>query len=103
MAQAIRVDSNVQITFSATVRPTPNSAPFFAIFRDGVKISQDYRASGASLTGDTLVSGTYIDTNAPMGHHAYELRWHVDPLVPGATIIASGKNRTFQASNLRAQ
>lgn len=102
MAQTIRTDSNVQITFSATVRATPIQAPYFAIFRDGKKISQDYRNSGTAANVDFLVSGTYVDTNAPMGYHTYDLRWHVDPTIQGQ-LTAGGKNRTFQASNLRAQ
>jgi hypothetical protein len=108
MAQTIRTDSNVQISFSATVRTTPVFAPYFAIFRDGRKISQDYRSSGAPITGqagsnDFLISGAYVDTNAPMGFHTYDLRWKIDPTLGSGTITAGQKNRTFQASNLRAQ
>lgn len=102
MAQTIKIDSNVQISFSATVQTNPVFAPWFAIFRDGVQISQVYRSSGAGANADFLISGTYIDTNAPAGFHTYDLRWKVDPGVTG-TIIATKKNRTFQASNLRAQ
>lgn len=102
MGQTIKTDSNVQISFSATVRTTPVFAPYFAIFRDGVQISQVYRSSGGAANVDFLISGAYVDTNAPAGFHTYDLRWKVDPTVTG-TITAGQKNRTFQASNLRAQ
>jgi hypothetical protein len=103
MAQAIRTDSNVQISFSATVRTTPAFAPYFAVFRDGRQISQVYRSSGAGANVDFLISGTYVDNNAPMGWHTYDLRWKSDPTVVAGVITAGQKNRTFQASNLRAQ
>lgn len=110
MAQTIRSDSQVQIHFTMTARAANLQAPFFAIFRDGMKISQEYRASGTPLpasapsgvTNDFLVSASYVDTDPPPGLHAYELRWHVDPANPG-TVTAGNNNRTFQVSNLRAQ
>lgn len=102
MAQAIRTDSAAQVQFSLTARSTGTAAPFFAIYRDGVKISQEYRQSGAGASIDFLVSGSYVDPDPPMGFHTYDLRWHVDP-VQGGTITAGGKQRTFQVSNLRAQ
>lgn len=101
MAQTIRSDSDVQISFSASVSATPTThSPFFAIFRDGRQISQVYRSSGTSIF---LISGAYVDTAAPKGLHVYDLRWKVDPTVTGGTITAVQINRTFQASNLRAQ
>lgn len=101
MSQTIKTDSNVQISFSATVATNSVFAPWFAVFRDGVQISQVYRSSGAGANVDFLISGTYIDTHARAGFHTYDLRWKVDPAVSG-TITASQKNRTFQVSNLRA-
>lgn len=102
MSQVIRTDSDVQISFSAVVSTVPVFAPYFAIFRDGIKISQDYRNSGGGSGINFLICGAYVDTNAPMGFHTYDLRWKVDPSVALATITAGSKNRTFQASNLRA-
>lgn len=101
MAQAIRVDSAVQIQFSMTASTAAVSSPYFAIYRDGKKISQEYRSS-STAGQDFLVSGTYVDTNPPMGYHTYDLRWHVDLVTP-STVTAGSINRTFQASNLRAQ
>lgn len=102
MAQALQTDSSVQIQFSMTCSSAGTLAPFFAIYRDGVKISQEYRASGGGANIDFLVSGSYIDPNPPKGWHTYDLRWHVNPTVP-STLTAGSKDRTFQASNLRAQ
>ena len=102
MAQNIRSDSSVQVQFSLTVAVQNPQAPFFAIFRDRVKISQEYRAAGETANVEFLVSGTYVDPNPPQGWHTYDLRWHVDGTL-GGSMRAGGKNRTFQASNLRAQ
>lgn len=103
MGQAIKTDSNVQVNFSAVLRTNLVFAPYLAIFRDGIKISQDYRNSAGAANVDFLVSGNYVDTTAPMGWHTYDLRWHVDPNVAQGLVFATGTNRTFQASNLRAQ
>lgn len=101
MAQVIRSDSDVQISFCVTVSAAPaGHTPYFAVFRDGVKISMDYRAEAANYF---LVSAVYVDTTVRMGLHTYDLRWKVDPNVPNATVTANGRNRTFQVSNLRAQ
>jgi hypothetical protein len=107
MAQTIKSDSQVQINFTLTARTANFQSPYFAIYRDGMKISQEYRALGTTPTGTTnthdfLVSGTHIDPNPPPGLHTYELRWHVDDQAPGA-LTAGNNNRTFQVSNLRAQ
>lgn len=101
MAQSIQTDSPVQIQFSMTARTATAQAPFFALFRDAVKISQEYRAS-ATANMDFLMSGSYIDPSPPKGWHTYDLRWHIDPGNP-STMTAGGANRTFQVSNLRAQ
>lgn len=95
MAQTLYTNSSVQINFAVSVETqATQDVAFFVIFRDGQQISQIY--SG----GTGLVSGTYIDTNPAMNTtHVYDLRWHSD----GSTITATGKERTFQASNLRAQ
>lgn len=102
MAQVIRTDSSVQISFSLVVMVTVVQAPYFAVFRDRVKISQDYRSSGTAVNVPFMVTGAYVDTRPAMGFHVYDLRWHVDPAIHGQ-ITAVGTNRTFQASNLRAQ
>lgn len=95
MAQMLYTNSSVQINFAVNIQ-TASAADtaYFAIFRDGQQISQIYAG------GTGLVSGTYVDTNPTMNRaHVYDLRWH-----RGAnTVTATGKNRTFQASNLRAQ
>jgi hypothetical protein len=106
MAQTIRSDSQVQVHFTMTARTANFQSPYFAVYRDGMKISQEYRSLGTTPTGlnthDFLVSGSYVDVNPPPGLHTYELRWHVDPVAPGL-MTAGANNRTFQVSNLRAQ
>jgi hypothetical protein len=106
MAQTIKSDSQVQVHFSMTARTANFQSPYFAVYRDGMKISQEYRSLGTTPTGpnthDFLVSGSYVDVNPPPGWHTYELRWHVDPVAPGQ-LTAGSNNRTFQVSNLRAQ
>jgi hypothetical protein len=102
MAQSLFVDSNVQVSFTLVITtPTPSS-PVFAVFRDGVKISQEYHQSTGPNAGQTLVSGTYVDTNPSLKkHHVYDLRWKT--AADNVPVTAAEKNRTFQASNLRAQ
>jgi hypothetical protein len=102
MAQSIQVDAPVQVQFSATIRTSNAQSPYFAIFRDGIKISQEYRQAAPGGANEVLVTGSYLDSSPTKGWHSYDLRWHVDPPLFG-TITAGSRNRTFQASNLRAQ
>jgi len=102
MAQTIKVDSNVQVNFHLNLKSNiDNDSPFFAIYRDRRKISQEYRAQGAAAGVDFSITTTFTDTNAPAGLHVYDLRWHVQNSL--SQITASQNNRTFQVSNLRAQ
>lgn len=101
MSQVLYTDSHVQITFSINISTSADGdSPQFAIYRDGVKISQIYSVTTAAANHPALVSGSYVDTSPTMRkNHVYDLRWK-----PGNSyVIAFGKERTFQASNLRAQ
>jgi hypothetical protein len=102
MSQVLYTDANVQITFSinAATTPAPDTANF-AIFRDRVQISQVYHLTTVQSGVPTLLSGSYTDTRAgKLDNHTYDLRWHTSG---NSRITAFGKDRTFQASNLRAQ
>lgn len=101
MAQNIYTDSHVQISFSINVSTgAVNDSPQFAIYRDGRKISQIFSTTTPAANRPVLVSGTYVDTKPSMRDtHVYDLRWRRG----NSPVIAFGKDRTFQASNLRAQ
>lgn len=101
MAQNIYTDSHVHIVFSINVATgTANDSPQFAIYRDGVKISQIFSTTTPAANHPVLVSGSYIDTKPSMRTtHVYDLRWKRG----NSPLVAFGKDRTFQASNLRAQ
>jgi hypothetical protein len=104
MAQHLFVDSSVQINFmlmiaTAQIPDTVN----LQIFRDGQPISQIFYVSttgaGVGHSRQELGSGTYVDTGAALRkYHVYDLRWHIGT----STAYAIQRNRTFQASNLRA-
>ena len=99
MAQNLFVESNVQVTFTMLLQSTQPTSPRFCIFRDGQKLSQEYQqATQANIR--SLVSGAYVDTGASLRkYHVYDLRWRPQ----NVPIQSFNNNRTFQASNLRAQ
>jgi hypothetical protein len=100
MAQSLFVDSEVQVTFTVLISTATQASPAFAVFRDGQKISQEYRQLTGGGNVQSLVSGTYVDTGAALRkYHVYDLRWRT---VNNITVTAFENNRTFQASNLRA-
>lgn len=98
LTQVIKASGPVTVNFSVNVRTVNANDPVnFAIFRNGLQVSQIYRGSGAANT-DFLMTGTYTD-NPPLGQAVYDVRWF-----RGASkATASGKNRTIQVLNLRAQ
>lgn len=98
MASVLKASGPVQITFALNVQTVNANDPVsFAIFRNGLQVSQIYRGSGAANT-DFHMAGTYTD-NPPAGQAVYDIRWKKG----ASTVTASGKNRTLQVSNLRAQ
>jgi hypothetical protein len=101
MVQTIYTTAGVQISISmnASTNAVPDSADF-AIFRDGQKISQVYQITTSVVFVAVPVNITYVDTSPARNVvHVYDLRWH-----RGAhALIANGRNRTFQVSNLMAQ
>lgn len=100
MAQNLFVEASVQVTFSLLIASAVATSPRFAIFRDGQKLSQEYHQLTASGNVQTLVSGAYVDPNASFRrYHVYDLRWKPT----NTPVISFQKNRTFQASNMRAQ
>lgn len=107
MAQSIKPDSDVQISFSLMIATStwPQTVSL-AIFRDGQQISQVYYVStavaGVGHSRQELATGTYVDTMpSALKYHTYDLRWHVGA-GSGTTAYAYQKQRTFQVSNLRA-
>lgn len=98
MAQVIRASGPVQVAFSLNASTANASDPVsFAVFRDGVQVSQTYLGSGAANTAFSVI-GSYTD-NPPAGNHIYDLRW-----AKGSSVVtAVGKQRTIQVLNLRAQ
>lgn len=99
MAQNLFVDAEAQVNFSVLVSSLTVTSPAFAVFRDGRKISQEYRQQ-VTPGQQSLVTGSYVDTGAEIKrYHVYDLRWRSPDSVQ---ITAFEKNRTFQASNLRA-
>lgn len=100
MAQSLFVDSPVHITFfiSFLTVTVPDTVKF-AIFRDAAQVSQIYVGSTISVANPVTVSGAYTDIKAVQGRHLYDLRWAAGV----SRVLAYGKNRTFQVSNLRAQ
>lgn len=102
MAQNLFVEASVQVTFSLLISATVSTSPRFAVFRDGRQISQIYHqlTVGGTPPTQTLVSGTYVDPGATVRkYHVYDLRWRPT----NTPVISFQKNRTFQASNMRAQ
>lgn len=98
MAQSIKPDASVQISFSVLITAATNTSPRFAIFRDGKLISGFYNQVIVANV-QSLVSGTYVDTNpSPLRYHVYDFRWWAT----NVPILSFEKNRTFQVSNLRA-
>lgn len=101
MSQRLYTTSQAQINFSVniTTASAPDS-PNFAIFRDGRKLSQIYSITTTAANHPTPVTGSYVDTTPGMkAFHSYELRWQA----ASSAVVSFQKDRTFQASNLRAQ
>lgn len=98
MAQSIKPDSSVQISFSVLITAATNTSPRFAIFRDGRLISAFYNQVIVANI-QSLVSGTYVDPiPTRLKWHTYDFRWWATDVA----IKSFEKNRTFQVSNLRA-
>jgi hypothetical protein len=104
MMQSLKTDSQVEVSFSLLVQADTPTSPVFRIFRDNIPISQEYHQLLGGSAVQSLVSATYVDTNPEMKKwHVYELRWKTTGTgSTGVTITTKDKNRTFQASNLRA-
>lgn len=99
MAQTIKASGPVQVSFVLNAQ-TVNAADTctFAIFRNGVQVSQAMKASGPAANTSFSVQGTYTD-NPPLGYQVYDVRW-----AKGSSLLtATGKQRTLQVLNLRAQ
>lgn len=99
MAQTLKTSGPVQINFTLNAQ-TVNAADTcsFAVFRNGVQISQTMKASGPAANTSFSVQGHYTD-NPPLGYQVYDVRW-----AKGSSLLtATGKQRTLQVLNLRAQ
>lgn len=99
MAQVIKASGPVQINFSLTCQTVNANDPAqFAIYRNGVQVSQIFIASAGAGATSFSVSGNYTD-NPPLGYQVYDVRWAAG----ASTLTAVGKQRTLQLLNLRAQ
>jgi hypothetical protein len=101
MQASIKPQSSVQITFSAQIStPAPSSARF-VIYRDGGRISQEYRQyTAGDTTVPSILSGTYVDENpTPNQIHSYHL--YVLPVDQPVTFSQLG--RVFQVLDQKAQ
>lgn len=99
MASTIKASGPIQVSFSVNAQTlNANDPGTFAIFRDGVQISQRYQGS-AGAANTTFSVGTSFTDNPPLGYHVYDVRWK-----QGASkLTAVGTQRTIQVLNLRAQ
>jgi len=68
----------------------------FAIFKDGVQLSQDYKYGAGTSVFDLTVTLSFIDAPSA-GSHTYDVRWNVNS--PGS-LLALGTARRFQIVEL---
>jgi hypothetical protein len=99
MATVIRASGPVQISFAVNASTlNANDPGTFAVFRDGVQISQQYQGSAGAANVAFSVAASFTD-NPPLGNHVYDVRWKQG----ASALTAVSTQRTIQVLNLRAQ
>lgn len=99
MATVVKASGPVQISFAVNASTlNANDPGTFAVFRDGVQVSQQFQGSAGAANVAFSVAASFTD-NPPLGNHVYDVRWFKG----ASTLTAVGKQRTIQVLNLRAQ
>jgi len=91
--------AQVQISWNISASLSVNTATAsFAVFRDGIQISQTQYANSPANNQKFSASQTIVDSPA-LGLHAYSLYWSTS----SGTLTADGKNRSISGLILRPQ
>jgi len=105
MTLTITTNGNkVLINFSATadiLGSTVTATAIFAIFRDGIQLSQnmEQQFTSANMAVWANMAITFIDAPSA-GSHTYDIRWRVGSGSAGTTITSLGTSRTLQVVEL---
>lgn len=99
MATVVKASGPVQISFAVNASTASADDPgTFAVFRDGVQVSQQFQGSAGAANVAFSVAASFTD-NPPQGNRVYDVRWKKG----ASTLTSIGTQRTIQALNLRAQ
>ena len=93
------IGAQIQISWNVSASLSLNTATAsFALFRDGIQVSQTTYGQSVANNQKFSVTQTYVD-KPPLGVHAYSVFW----ATTAGTLTADLKNRSISALVLRPQ